>query len=280
MRYRKLWLLAFALLWCSTAFAQQQPAQPLTFWATYAVKPGKEADFLDLVKTVGQPVRDKMMADGVILAWGLENSLLRGQNGNSHAVWYAVADWASIEKVQNAFNAQLAKIAADEAKAGEKKGQKSTADRIRDVIDSEKTKDYVTRDVVFVVGTSMPAGVLPYTRYNFVKVKPGKGDAYRATWEKYNKPVLDKLVADGTILAFGLGVEDVKTTGDFTHFTWYAVKNAGDLDKVRSTFLADRERRTAEEREAITAAFLGEIDPDASRSEVDHSLIFHVPGPK
>jgi len=51
--------------------------------------------------------------------------------------------------------------------------------------------------------------------------------------------VLDKLVADGTVLAFGLS-----------------------------------------EQEAITHLFTGFTDPDASRSELVRSLIFHLPAPK
>src|SRR5208282_6814866 len=166
---------------------------------------------------------------------------------------------------------------------GHKKGQKSsgmtTAERARDVFEADKTKDFLTRDLVFVAGNTMPpAGALPYTRYNFIKVKPGKADAYRATWEKYNKPVLDKLVADGTVLAFGLSVEEVKTTGDLTHFVWYAVNSLSGLDKVRSAILADRDRRSPEEREAITAAFLAASEPDAARSAVDRAIMFHVAG--
>lgn len=281
MRFRKLALLAVVMLWGISAYAQQA-MQPLTFWSEYTVKAGKEADFVELVKTVGQPVRDKLMADGVILAWGLSTSVLRGHDTNTHAIWYAVADWASIEKVQGAMAAQMAKL-NDEAKASQgaaKKGQKpamSFTERTAEILDIEKTHDFVTRDIVFAVGTApMAAGMLPYTRYNFTKVKPGKASDYREAWEKYNKPVLDKLLADGTVLAYGLAVEEVKTTGDMTHFTWYAVKNMDAFDKVRNAFNADRDHRSKEERDAIAASFLQAIDPDASRAEVDRAIIFHV----
>ena len=282
MNYRKLWLLALAMFWSVSAYAQQQSPQPLTFWSTYAVKPGKEDEFLNLVKTVGQPVRDKLMADGVVLAWGLEASMLRGHDTTTHTIWYAVADWSGIEKVQTAMAAQIAKLSAEEPKPV--KGQKaamSLAERLRDAVDLEKTKDYLTRDLVFVGGTTMPpAGFLPYTRYNFVRVKPGKAAEYRRLWDKYNKPVYDKLVADGTILAYGLAVEELKTTNDATHFTWYAMKGLDSMDKVRSAFIADRDRRSAEERDAISAGFVSVTDPEASRSEMDRSIIFHLPGPK
>jgi hypothetical protein len=286
MKNRKVILLALALLWSLAASAQQQKPQPLTFWYDYSVKPGKEDEFMNLVKAIGEPVRDKLMADGVILAWGIDVPLLRAPGGHNRIIWYAVMDWSGIEKVDSAMRAQLAKIAADEAKSPEsgKKGQKpgmTTAQRVAEVFDASKTRDWLTRDIVFAVGNTMPpAGFLPYTRYNYTKVKPGKAGAYRETWEKYNQPVLDKLVADGVILAYGLSVEELRTEGDFTHYTWYSVKGLDGFDKVRDAFNADRDRRSKEEREAITGAFLAAIDPDASRSEVARSIVFKLPAPK
>lgn len=211
---------------------------------------------MDLVKTVGQPVRDKLMADGVVLAWGVESTMLRVPGDATHFIWYAVADWSGVDKVDTAMRAQIAKLSEEGAKAGAaKKGQKpagTVMDRLREDVDISKIHDYLTRSLVFAVSpTPPPAGLLPYTRYNFVKVKPGKGGDYRKAWEKYNKPVLDKLVADGVIGAFGLTVEEVRTSGDFTHFTWYDTKELGGMDKIRAAFIADRERRTQEEQEPV-----------------------------
>ena len=111
-------------------------------------------------------------------------------------------------------------------------------------------------------------------------MKPGKGADFRKAWEKYNKPVFDKLLADGVILAYGLAVEDIRTEGEFTHFVWYDVKDLASLDKVRAAFMADRDRRSQEEQDALTHLFVSLQDADASRSELTHSLIFHVPASK
>jgi hypothetical protein len=279
---RVLATLALALAMAAGAAAQQM-MQPLTYWTDYTIRPGKEADFLDLVNKVGAPVRDKLMKDGVVLAWGLEVPMIRGAFGPStHTIWYAVADWSGIEKVQMGMAGALQKAADDDAKAAEEARkrnrvpEKSTAERIGDILDASKTRDWITRDIVFAVSNALtPAGVLPYTRYTFAQAKPGKAGDYRAAWEKYNKPVYDKLLADGTIAAFGLGVEEAKTTNDFTHFTWVSMTSLGAWDKVRAAFIADRERRSAEEREAIGQTFNSLTDPTASRSLVSRALIFH-----
>jgi len=287
---KRLFLCLFAMLMsCISVVAQQsQPSaqsqmQPLTFWYGYTVNPGKEDEFLDIVKTVGQPVRDKLMADGVVLAWGVQSSLLRVPGGRTHYIWYAVADYAGLEKVDNAMRAQIAKLTEEASKSGAaapKKGQKPAAAapmaRLAEIADLSKTHDFLTRDLVIGLSSSAPANVLPFSRYNFVKVKPGKASDYRKAWEKYNKPIFDKLLADGVILAYGLAVEDVRTEGDFTHFVWYDVKDLASFDKVRAAFLADRDHRSQEEQDTITHLFVSLTDVDASRSEVGRSLIFHV----
>jgi hypothetical protein len=269
---------------CFTVAAQQAP-QPLTFWYEYHVNPGKEDEFLNLVKTVGQPVRDKLMAEGVVLAWGVESPLLRVPENATHEIWYTVADYAGLEKVDTAMREQITKMTEESTKApaGKKGGAAGGGpmDRIREITDFAKTHDYLTRDLVsgFAPGNP-PAGTLPFVRYGFVKVKPGNGADYRKAWEKYNKPIFDKLAADGTILAFGLSVEDVRTDGDFTHYTWIATKDLASQDKVRAAFLADRDKRSQEEQEAITHLFTSLTDPDAVRTELNRSLIFHLPNPK
>lgn len=284
MKKRLFLSLFVVLLSCISAAAQQSRPQPLTFWYEYVINPGKEDDFLDLVKTVGQPVRDKLMADGVVLGWGMEVPLLRQPGAASHVIWYTVSDWSGVEKVDTAMRAQIAKLSGgDESKTpAAKKSQKpvSVMDRLRDDADMSKTRDYLTRDLVTNESSSLPAGVMPYTRYNFVKVKPGKAGDYRKAWEKYNKPVFDKLLADGTILGYGLSVEEVRTEGDFTHYVWIETKDLASLDKVRNTFIADREHRSEEERNALGDLFLSLVDADASRSEVTRAILFHVPGPK
>ena len=288
MKNRLFLCLTVVLMSCISSAAQQSqsqpPPQPLTFWYDYTINPGKEDEFVDLVKTVGQPVRDKLMAEGVVLAWGLQTPLLRVPGEATHTIWYAVADYAGVEKVESAMRAQIAKLNEEAAKSGVgKKGQKASSSltaRLGEVADMSKVHDYLTRDLVIGLSSSAPAGVLPYTRFNFLKVRPGKGGDFRKTWEKYNKPIFDKLLADGVVLAYGLAVEEIRTDGEFTHFVWYDVKDLASFDKVRAAFLADRDRRSQEEQDSMTSLFVSLQDVDATRSSVTRSLIFYVSMPK
>ncbi|MEK6280826.1 MAG: hypothetical protein AABN95_10775 [Acidobacteriota bacterium] len=284
---RKLILVSLTLLLLCCAAPRDSQAQqptppgPLTFYYDYSVFPGKEEDLNTLIKTVGAPVRDKLMAEGVVMAWGVETPVLRYPGGTTHLIWFTVADWAGVEKVLNGMEAQLARLAAEEARAAAGRGRlkpaMTTAERSRSVFDASKTRDWLTRDIVAGYGSPPAAGVLPFTRYNFVKVKPGKGADYRRTWEKYNKPVFDKLVADGVVLAYGLGAEEVKTDGDFTHFVWIATATMAAADKIGPAFNADRARRSEKDRNEITEAFLDATEPDKARSMITRARIFKIP---
>ncbi|HKO96820.1 MAG TPA: hypothetical protein VJU86_07510 [Pyrinomonadaceae bacterium] len=282
---RKLFLVSLTLLLLCSASAAQQPSPTpgtLTFYYDYTVVPGKEAEFDTLVKTVGAPVRDQLMAQGVVTAWGVETPILRSPGGTTHLVWFSVENWANLEKVLDGMEAHRAKLAATEAQAA-RRGMRTmtTEERIRATIDNSKTRDWLTRDIVAGFGPQVMApGVLPFTRYNFVKVKPGKGPDYRRTWEKYNKPVFDKLVADGVVLAYGLAAEEVKTDGNFTHFVWISTATMAAADRIGPAFNADRARRSEKDRNEITEAFLEATEPDKARSMVTRSRIFKLAPPK
>ena len=282
----RIFLCALLMLASCFTVAAQQEQQPLTFWYEYHVNPGKEDEFLNLVKTVGGPVRDKLMADGVVMAWGVEAPVIRVPENATHMIWYMVADYAGVQKVENAMDAQIAKLTEEAAKgssAGKKGGAAVSGPMAQfvGITDFAKTHDYLTRSIVSGFTNERPAaGTLPVSRYSFVKVKPGKGAEYRKAWEKYNKPALDKMIADGTILAYALVVEEVRTDGDFTHYTWIATKDLASQDQARAAFYADRDKRSPEEQEAITKLFTELTDPDASRNELNRSLIFHLPKEK
>ncbi len=277
--FRRLFLALVALLVSAgSAAAQQAKQEPLTFWYDYTVRPGRDADFMNLVKAVGQPVRDKLMADGVILAWGLEVPVLRVPGYATHVIWYVVADMAGVEKVQDAMTAQLAKIAADES-AQKTPKELTTAERTLEIIDVSKTRDWLTRDIIVNYGaTTIPPSTLPYTAYSAIKARPGKSGGYVTAWEKYNKPVYDKLVADGVVLEYGLAVEAVKTTDDFTHFLWVVTKDLASRDKVRAALLASQASLPEADRDAMTEIFADAADAGSGRQMLTRSLIFKTAG--
>src|SRR4026207_874289 len=173
---RKLILVSLTLLLlCSAAATNLQAQQPsptpgpLTFYYDYSVFPGKEEELNTLTRPAGAPVRDKLLAEGVILAWGMETPLLRYPGGTTHLIWFTVANYSGVEKVLSGMEAQLQKLAAEDAKrtesaqASKQKPPMTTAERQREVFDMSKTRDWLARDIVAKFGPTPPAGTLPVT---------------------------------------------------------------------------------------------------------------------
>ena len=266
---------------CVGVLAQQSSGtaqQPLTFWYEYHVNPGKEAEFLSLVKSIGEPATAKLMADGTMLAWGVQTPVIRVPENPTHVIWYTVADYGGVEKVEAAIGDRIAKMTEESSKGSATKkgaGEGGPMARIAQITDFAKTHDYLTRDIEFrAVPKNVTAATLPISSYVFVKVRPGKDAEYIHIWEKSYKAVFDTLVTDGVVLAYGLTVEEVRTDGDFTHYTWFAVKDLASLDKVRTAFANGH---SSTDVEAITKQQFGElVDTDAVRGQLNRSLIFHI----
>jgi hypothetical protein len=125
---KRVFFCALLMLVSCFGVAAQEAQQPLTFWYEYHVNPGKEDEFLNLVKTVGAPVRDKLMADGVVMAWGVEAPVIRVPENATHMIWYMVADYAGVQKVEDAMNAQIAKLTDEAAKGSAAGGGRKWAD--------------------------------------------------------------------------------------------------------------------------------------------------------
>lgn len=242
---------------------------------------------MELVRTVGAPIRDRMMAADVIQSWGVAVPFLRAEGSASHFIWYSTADMSGVEKVQAEFAAALQKMAADETKAADearKKGQKSaksTMEKLQEALDMSKTRDVIFRHLVIgSASAQLPAGSLPFYWLGYTKTLPGKGGEYRQLWEKYNKPTLDKLVASGAIGAFGLATEEARTTDAFTHMTWTQLPDLGAREKVRAGFAATTASRSEEMRQQIAQSFQATFDASASRAVILRSLIYKAAAPR
>jgi len=284
MRTRLFFVLALALVWCATASAQA--TQPITVVADYWVKAGKEEDFLWLVNNYGGPVRDKLMAEGVVMAWGVDVPVFRAPGQPTHSIWYDVADWGGVEKVMAGMEAKLKELTDQDKKAADdarRRGQKapiSTAERIEATFDMSKTKDWIFRNLYVKFGSAPPpAGASPVSRIFLVTAKPGKAAEWRAAFDKYFKPTLDAAVDNGTIGAWGLGIEEVRSSGEFTHFVWVGYPNMAAMEKMRNTMVAMGAKRSEGENEHINDVFTATSEAAAARSFLLRPIIFKMGGP-
>jgi len=95
---------------------ESQPEFLSPSYYDYTVRPGQEQEFYDAVTTVGAPVRDKLMADGVVLAWAIETPVLRLSRRHHDLIWFSWQTGPALKKFLAPWEATLQKMAAEDAK--------------------------------------------------------------------------------------------------------------------------------------------------------------------
>jgi len=198
----------------------QQPDQPIyTFVASWAVPRAQWAEFATSWDENFKPVLDRMLADGTIVEWGRSEAVVHNPTGSTHTVWWAAP---SLSGTQRAL-AQLIRLEPSPA-----------------LLAATKHEDVLLRSLVYRVrpGT-VTAG---YLQISYTQVQAGKGQEWRALWEKYSRPVLENLYENGAIAGYGIDVEHVHTGDPGGRFTWILFPNAEALDKAEAAFEAARQK--------------------------------------
>ncbi len=284
MRSRHLFVLAWLLLGVCPAAAQQM--QPVIHVGDFHVKPGMEEQFMSLIKEYDQPVFRQLMAEGAVLGWGIDVPVLHHAGGATHTIWWDSPDLAAFDKVFAALQAMEKKVAEADAKAAEdarKRGQKappSALERFLATVDISKHKDYLLRDLLVGIGAPPAEGARPYRWVSLVKVVPGKNEEFRRLWVEYDKPVYDKLVAEGVIYLYAVGMEEARSTDAFTHYVEVSIPDLAAREKIREAFRADRQARSASERSIINGSFMSVLEPGAGRDELLRAVIYEFALPK
>jgi hypothetical protein len=144
---------------------------------------------------------------------------------------------------------------------------KNLAQAFFDAVDLSTHKDWLFR-VQFRAEAANPPTGLGFAWINLVKVKPGMAGDWRTAWDKYVKPTYDKLLKEGAINSYEIGVEEIKTQDEFTHYVLISLPNLAAREKVRAAFAAANESRSEETRRAIGEQFRSASDPSAARQFV------------
>ena len=118
----------------------------------------------------------------------------------------------------------------------------------------------------------------PLTWLLSVTVKPGKlGDLEKAA-QKYDKPVFDKLVADGSITSYGLACQMVGPPTESCLY-WATAADWTGLGKVEKAFEDNRKGMKEAEAKEMMDAFLGVTVPEKETSFVVRHVVFNgAPG--
>ena len=77
-----------------------------------------------------------------------------------------------------------------------------------------------------------------YVRIEAWDVKRAQWSAFVKMYEKYDKPVYEKLFADDVITEYGIESAMLHNPEDYTHATWHAATSMEAFGKVREAFEA------------------------------------------
>lgn len=257
--YRRISLLLAVLLLAPVfVVAQQQPPQPqpLTYVAAYRVKPGRGRDFVNLVRREDQPVFERMMSEGAVLAWGVDTVELHHEGEPNFFIWWTMPNAAAMDRINAAFEAQ-----------------QGSAQELVEMTDPDRHVDYLLVTNVTNV-RPVPAGTQPYMVLSRFRVERGRGDDHRRLWERYDKPILDALVADNTILGYGLLSEAFTSMGGGWRWLWVRTTNMAAADRISAAFRADRARRSESERQSIGRQFRELIVAGSAHDDLMRSALF------
>ena len=136
--------------------------------------------------------------------------------------------------------------------------------------------------MVGMVAAALPVGAQdtaePITWLIDVTVKPGKSKELEAASLKYDKPVLDTLVANGSISSYGLACQMVGPPSQSCMF-WVTAADWTGMGKVEKAFADSRKAMKEDELEAMMESFLGATVPDKETSSVVRHVVFNgTPG--
>lgn len=98
-------------------------------------------------------------------------------------------------------------------------------------------------------------GPMPLSWVAMDKVKPGMGMQYPALFAKYNKSLLDQMVADGTAMSWGVGYE-LAGPGGFNYLVWITMPGWAGMGAVEAAFDANYEGMSEEERETMMSEWM------------------------
>lgn len=91
-----------------------------------------------------------------------------------------------------------------------------------------------------------------YIWINYVKAKPGQGDAFAALVIEEDSKNFDPLVDSGAAITWGLAMPVVHDqNSDYTHVEWISFRGWAGADEFMNSFMKMRQSMTEEERAAL-----------------------------
>lgn len=257
----KIMILIIALT-CSTVFAQEAEQKPIyTRVAVWGVERGQTKQFIDQFAKYRKPVYDKLLKDGVLTDWGLEEITFHKPEGMTHVQWWSYRKHGDHEKVKAAFK-EAAK------KRGEEEIEKATAQFASMV---KKHRDYYIKTKHIKAAASNYEGAV-YRSFS-VTVKTDHGKDFNSYYQHRIKPVYQKLLDDGVLISYGLFVDELTMDKRGSHEVWAIAKDLNGLDAIDAAFDKDWGDMEGEDRRARWSSIKDIVELDTFKEYMSTILM-------
>jgi hypothetical protein len=171
------------------------------------------AQWADMTKVDEQdrPVLDKLVADGTLVGYGAYTNLIHQEGEPTHGTWFTATSEGKLLKALEAIYAQPALVSAPVQGA------------------SKHWDQILTGEVYNSKPGTASGGYLTWSRW---EIKPGAMRDYTELSKKVLVPVLEKLLAEGSITSYGQLAEDYHTQKLGVIFEYFTVPDAAAMDKA------------------------------------------------
>lgn len=207
--------LALAALWAApgrTQTAEVKEKPPMYTWVGFWSLPRAQWADMEKFNASRQAAMEKALADGTIVGFGYDNSVVHHADGFTHDSWWSSMSLAGVMNVlEQAYKAGTPTTPV-----------LGSATKHADMI-------FVSRYYNWRAGSWKDA----YTRLASYKLKAdAPNDAVDTLSKDVYVPVLEKLLADGTLHEYEIDTEAVHTEAPGMFWVEYIAANAEALDKA------------------------------------------------
>jgi hypothetical protein len=261
-------LVALALV-AAPVFAEE--GNPSYLWVTcIKAKPGQSDAVTREMMKEDAKLFDPLVESGAAWEWGIAMPVFHdGGDACSHLEWVVFNGWAGAD----AFMKKFMELRQSEgAEAG-----KAMAERWAAITEPGSHADFITRGVHMGAGKPQRAA---YIHLSYHKAKPGRFGALEDQYKKYVAPVFDKMVADGTVISYGLETPEVHRGEGWDFMTWTLLDSLGAMDKIGAGFDAAGAARTDEQREALRKRNQENVDWSGHSDQILMVIHHKVAAPK
>lgn len=201
-------------VFCSSAGAQA-PAQPIyTYVAEWGVPRAQWAD-MEKSNAAQKAMMDAMVADGTLLGYGYYQNRVHSEGGYTHGSWFQAKSVGNVLKALEKFYAQPASVTSQ-------------------VQAESRHQDFLL--VANIHAAKPVSNSTGYLRVISVAIRPGQMEEFVDAYNRYVKPLYDKLLAEGAIVSYQFDSEFSIQNAPGRVFSAIVLPDADAMSKVDMAF--------------------------------------------